>query len=335
MKEPFFWSAGLDPKSREAAPLTRMLLTPLAWIYGLIAAEKISAATPIEVSAKVICVGNISVGGVGKSPVVAALRSMLSAHPGLRVATLSRGYGGKLKGPLRVDTSHHTARDVGDEPYMLAQNGETWIGADRGAAGKMMSNAGVDIIIMDDGHQNPSLNKDISLVVVDTRTAFGNGYVIPKGPLRETISAGLARADAVIVMGDGDIPSELSTYGGPILRAKITSDTKLAPGPYVGFAGIGYPQKFFDTLTDSGVDLRDSVPFPDHHIFTSRDMNYLRELARDHKAHLITTEKDLARMTPEQKHGVVALPVKAQFEDTDALGKLLGDVLKTQLNDET
>lgn len=335
MREPYFWSAGLDPKSREAAPLTRILLTPFAWIYALVATEKIAAATPEKVAAKVVCVGNISVGGVGKSPVVAALRRQLSRPGNVRVATLSRGYGGKLKGPLRVDPNRHTARDVGDEPIMLAQNGETWIGADRAASGLAMSDAGVEIIIMDDGHQNPGLHKDISLVVVDSKTAFGNGYVIPKGPLREPVESGLSRADAVVLMGDGPTPEAILKSRVPVLRAKIVPRVKIAPGPCVAFAGIGKPQKFFDTLTEqTDIDLRDAVPFPDHHVFTDKDLTYLRSLARDHGANLITTEKDFARMTPEQKHGIVALPVEAHFEDEAALGKLLAALTNAGPHDE-
>ena len=330
MKEPYFWRAGLDPKSREAAPLTRLLLSPLAWLYRNVTEWKLTHTTPLDVPAKVICVGNITAGGVGKSPVVAAIRMRLNGLTDQRIATLSRGYGGSLKGPLRVNPDQHSAEEVGDEPVMLSMSGESWISADRGAAGRAMSDAGVGIIVMDDGHQNPSLRKDLTLVVVDAQSQFGNGHIIPKGPLRERISSGLARADAVILMGDGSCPDALRQSGRPILRASIVPTTVLPDQAYVAFAGIGHPQKFFDTLSSMKLDLRESVPFPDHHTFSQADLRYLRKLADESGAQLVTTEKDFARLSPDDRAGILTLPVEAQFEDTDALDNLLSDVLKAQ-----
>ncbi len=329
MKAPYFWSAGLDPRSREAAPLTRVLLTPFAWVYAAITAQRLARTSPLTVDAKVICVGNITAGGVGKSPVVALLRAHISAMYGVRVATLSRGYGGRLKGPLKVDPEIHSARDVGDEPIMLSHTGETWIGGDRAEAGLEMSRDGVDVIIMDDGHQNPGLSKDLSLVVVDSEAAFGNGYVIPKGPLREPVRAGLARASAVILLGGGLIPHGISQSSIPILHAAIVPARELPAGPYVAFAGIGKPQKFFDTLTAIGADVKDCVPFDDHHVYSNRNLDYLHKLASDHSAGLVTTEKDFARLNASQRVGILTLPVKIQFEQPDALDNLLQAVLKT------
>ncbi|MEM9180639.1 MAG: tetraacyldisaccharide 4'-kinase, partial [Pseudomonadota bacterium] len=229
MREPRFWSREVDPKSREAAPLLRFLLTPLAWGYGEVTRRKIRAAESLRVPAIVICIGNLTAGGVGKSPVVAGLRKRIQAMHGVRVATLSRGYKGRLKGPLQVDPAVHTAADVGDEPLMLAHSGESWIGADRAAAGQAMGDAGVEVILMDDGHQNPGLAKDLSIIVVDASAGFGNGYVIPKGPLRETVTDGLARADAIIVMGESGEPLVLHDAELPLYRGKITpTDTPAA-----------------------------------------------------------------------------------------------------------
>ncbi len=326
MKAPRFWSGQLDPKSREAAPLTRALLTPLAVMYAHITARKIRNTKPYKSDAIVICVGNLTVGGVGKSPIVSAIRSRLRTTSALRVATLSRGYGGQLKGPLRVDPEGHTAEEVGDEPLMLAMHGESWIGADRAAAAKAMCEDGVDVIVMDDGHQNPSLEKDLNIVVIDSFDPFGNGFVIPKGPLREPIHAGLARADAVVSMGTELPPNILTETGLPILRAEIKATGKCPTGPLVAFAGIGRPEKLFDTLKALGADLRDSVPFPDHHVYSSGDLRYLERLANDHEAQLITTEKDYTRLAPEDRQHILTLPVEAHFEDTEALDKLLADV---------
>lgn len=330
MREPRFWSREVDPKSREAAPLLRFLLTPLAWGYAEVTRRKIRAAESLRVPAIVICIGNLTAGGVGKSPVVAGLRKRIQAIHGVRVATLSRGYKGRLKGPLKVDPEIHTAADVGDEPLMLAHSGESWIGADRAAAGQAMSDAGVEVILMDDGHQNPGLAKDLSIIVVDARAGFGNGYVIPKGPLRETVTDGLARADAIIVMGESGEPLVLHDAELPLYRGKITPTETPTQGRYVAFAGIGRPEKFFDTLAELGVDLRDSVPFPDHHTFSGPDLKYLRRLAKDHGARLITTEKDYVRLPDAMREDLVYLPIDVQFDRETDLDNLLADVIKAK-----
>lgn len=333
MREPRFWARDVDPHSREAAPLLRFLLTPLAWIYAEATHRRIAKADPLKVRSTVICVGNLTAGGVGKSPIVAALRDHFNQTTNLRVATLSRGYKGKLKGPLKVEPTRHTSEDVGDEPVMLAQSGETWIGADRAATGQQMSNDGVDVIIMDDGHQNPSLHKDLSLVVVDASAGFGNGHVIPKGPLREPIREGLSRADVVIIMGYGVPPDEIEDSGLPVFSAVVAASETPPEKPYVAFAGIGRPEKFFDTLKAMEVDVRDAVPFPDHHKFSSGDLNYLNRLAADNGATLITTEKDLARLSPDQREGIVALAVEVIFDRRADLDKMLADVIKPDAHD--
>lgn len=330
MREPRFWSREVDPKSREAAPVMRMLLSPLAWAYAEVTRRKIAGADPVSVSATVICVGNLTAGGTGKSPVVADLRQRIESKYGLRAATLSRGYKGKLKGPLKVDIAQHGASDVGDEPLMLAATGESWIGADRAEAGKAMSEAGVDVIIMDDGHQNPGLAKDFTFIVVDSHAGFGNGFVIPKGPLREPVIAGLQRADAIIVMGDGQEPAILHDRNLPLFRGAINAKHKPSADRYVGFAGIGRPEKFFDTLEQLGVDLRDSVPFPDHHVFSESDVRYLRRLAQDHGANLITTEKDYVRMSDQMRQDIEYLPIMVQFDLEPELDKLLADVINAR-----
>lgn len=327
MRSPRFWDRDVDPKSREGAPVTRLLLTPLAAIYAEVTARRIRNATSLKLGIPVICVGNLTAGGSGKSPVVAAIRQHLGSLPrGIRAASLSRGYGGKLQGPLRVDPETHDASQVGDEALMLSQSGEAWIGADRAAAGKAMEADGVDVIIMDDGFQNPGLDKSLAIIVVDSAAGFGNGHVIPKGPLREPVESGLARANAIILMGDGNPPAGIDGFEGPVMRASIRPVSAPPPGIYVAFAGIGRPEKFFDTLKACGTPPVDAVPFGDHRVYTDRDLRYLRALAADHNAQLITTEKDLARLSPEQRRGIVTLPVTAQFEGAGDLAKLLKPV---------
>ncbi|MEZ5945663.1 MAG: tetraacyldisaccharide 4'-kinase [Hyphomonas sp.] len=326
MKAPHFWAAGLDPKSREAAPLTRLLLTPLALLYTWGIRRKLAKATPERAAARVICVGNLTVGGVGKTPIVEALRKA-GTEAGLRTASLSRGYGGNQAGPLRVDPSRHAASDVGDEPLMLALSGETWIGRDRVATAQAMAADGVELIVMDDGHQNPSLAKDLSIVVIDAAAPFGNGFVLPKGPLREPVADGLARAQAVILMGEGKELTAVQKSRLPILRAKVQPSSEVPHGPLVAFAGIGRPIKFFDALKAAGADLREGVPYDDHHVFTSGELKFLNELADHHGARLITTTKDHVRLPAGEQQRILAFPVEARFEDQAALKALLAPLI--------
>lgn len=329
MKGPHFWSAGLDPSSREAAPLTRALLTPLTWLYLWGFNRKLANAVPERVSAKVICVGNLTAGGAGKTPVAEAIRERIAAR-GLRAATLSRGHGGRAPGPLKVDPSAQTFRDVGDEPLLLAATGEAWIGRDRVAAAKAMVSAGVQAILMDDGHQNPSLAKDFTFIVIDASAPFGNGHVLPKGPLREPVASGLARADAVILMGEGPVPAKVAASGKPVLRAHLKATDAAPSGPLVAFAGIGRPQKFFDSLKAAGADVKDEVPFADHHPYTGGDLSLLKDLAARDSARLITTSKDHVRLPAEMRATTLVFPVKAEFEDEAALDALLASLFNGQ-----
>ncbi|MEZ5997898.1 MAG: tetraacyldisaccharide 4'-kinase [Hyphomonas sp.] len=326
MRAPHFWSAGLDPMSREAAPLTGALLTPLSALYTWGIRRKLAKAQSEKVSARVICVGNLTVGGVGKTPVVEAIRKA-GTEAGLRSASLSRGYGGREAGPLRVDPAHHTAADVGDEPLMLAASGETWIGRDRAATAKAMAAAGVQLIVMDDGHQNPSLAKDLSIVVIDAAAPFGNGFVLPKGPLREPVADGLARAQAVVFMGEGKELTAVQKSRLPVLRAAIRPSSAVPEGPLVAFAGIGRPVKFFDALKAAGADLREGMPYGDHHVFTPGELKFLHDLAASHSARLVTTTKDHVRLPAAERQRILAFPVEARFEDEAALKALLAPVL--------
>lgn len=328
MKAPYFWNAGLDPRSREAAPLTRALLSPLAALYGWGVKRKLSNASPTDVGLPVICIGNLTVGGVGKTPVVDKVRGLFAAQ-GLRAASLSRGYGGAIKTPTKV-TADHTAADVGDEPLMLSATGESWIGPDRTEAATAMKADGVEVIIMDDGHQNPSLLKRLSIIVIDAAAPFGNGHVLPKGPLRETVADGLSRADAVILMGDGPVPSALSHSSLPILHAHITPLSEPPFGPLIAFAGIGRPAKFFDALKDHGADVCDGIGYADHYAYRPSDLNFLRKLASDHSARLITTTKDHVRLPLDFRRDVLTFPVEARFEDDAALDHLLQPLMSAK-----
>lgn len=328
MHPPHFWKGGLDPKSRAAAPLTRLMLTPLAAIYSWAGARRIRKAMAYVPEVPVICIGNLTLGGAGKTPIAARIREKLTAR-GLRAAVLSRGYKGREKGPLCVDPGRHSAGDVGDEPLLLAASGEAWISADREEGVRAMQAEGVEVVILDDGHQNPTVQKTLSLIVVDAGDPFGNGHVFPKGPLREPVARGLSRAQAVILMGDGPMREALSGLDIPVLRARLAPKSAPPAGPLVAFAGIGRPEKFFEGLRAAGAELVEDVPFPDHHAFTTGDLDYLRKLSGERGARLITTEKDFVRLSQEDREGILVFPVTASFEDETLLDALLDAALKT------
>lgn len=324
MREPHFWHV-TDLQSRASAPLTRAVLWPISKLYAHFGARRIAKTNPHKASIPVICIGNLTVGGSGKTPVVMRVREYLT-QKGLRASSLSRGYKGELKGPLKVDFAKHTAREVGDEPLMLACSGEAWIGADRVAASKAMVADGVQIIIMDDGHQNPTLHKDLSIIVVDGGNPIGNGKVFPSGPLREPVETGLARADSLLIIGGGEKQFTSPRADLPLHRAQITPRAPAPPGPLIAFAGIGRPTKFFDTLTQAGADLVETVPFPDHHAFSQSDLNLLTTLSKERGAKLITTEKDYVRLAPDQRDGILAFPITLTLSD-EMLDQMLAPVM--------
>ena len=324
MRPPEFWKA--DAHGRDAALMLRGLLTPISWAYAWAAERRIRTTTSRHVAAPVICVGNLTVGGAGKTPVTRALRARL----GSGAHTLSRGYGGRLKGPLRI-TPDMEAREVGDEPLLHAIDGPAWIAWDRYAGAAAAVQAGARAIIMDDGFQNPALAKDLSLLVFDPEFGVGNGQVFPAGPLRERLADGLSRANAAILVHGAQSERRaaydwLEGFGGAVLHARIEPIAEPPQGPLVAFAGLARPEKFFDTLEAAGADLRDAVPFPDHHLYTLDDFALLASLADDRDARLITTEKDAARLSPAQREGVAVLPVTARFEDEAALDALLAPI---------
>lgn len=326
MREPHFWTV-TEKRSRASAPVVKLLMTPLSMIYRWAGQNRIAKATPVDAGVPVICIGNLTLGGAGKTPVTATVRAYFE-RKGARVASLSRGYRGSLVGPARVDSATHTAAEVGDEPLMLSALGEAWISKDRPAGALAMKAAGVQVVIMDDGHQNPTLKKTLSIVVIDATNPFGNGHIFPKGPLRERVADGLARADAVVLMGDGDVPDALAAFKGVVLRAHLAPLAQLPPGRYVAFAGIGKPERFFDSLqAQPGVELSEGVPFPDHHAFQPSDLSFLMKLAKERDAQLVTTDKDHVRLPAEMKGRVMRASVEAKFEDEAALHALLDRVL--------
>lgn len=327
IQPPEFWNYR---HGRNAAPVLRALLTPLGWIYGYFTARRIRTTTPLDPGIPVICVGNATVGGTGKTPVTAHLLSMLISSR-IRAHGLSRGYGGTERGPVVV-TPQHKAEQVGDEPILLAKHAPIWVAAGRDDGARAAVAKGAQVIVMDDGHQNPMLKKTLSILVVDGQTGFGNHRVVPAGPLREPVSAALARTDAVIVMKpykdyavDEDLLAEFGEL--PVLESYLTPTGPLPKGKLFAFAGIGRPNKFFDALRHKGADLVEAMPYPDHHSYSPEDLDNLRDLAREYKAQLITTEKDFVRLPAAFRQFVAVWPVRAAFTDQYMLDRLLTPII--------
>jgi tetraacyldisaccharide 4'-kinase len=320
MRTPELWNRR-DRIARAACAV----LAPVGLLYGATIAWKRDHAQAWRARARVVCIGNLTVGGTGKTPIAIAIGGHLSAR-GLKTVFLSRGYGGKEHGPMRVSRERHSARQVGDEPLLLAGTAPTIVSRDRRAGAELADAAHADVIVMDDGHQNFALAKDLSLVVVDAQTGFGNGRMLPAGPLRESVEQGLARADAVILSGDGN--PDLGDFKRPVLRAhlKPLADESLLASPVVAFAGTGRPDKFFATLASLGARIVEAVPFPDHHEYSASELARLNAKAKSNGARLITTQKDYVRLSPADREGVAMLPVAAQFDDGAALGALLDRV---------
>jgi tetraacyldisaccharide 4'-kinase len=317
MRAPEFWN-GHDIMAR----LAIAALSPIGSLYGATVAFKAARARPYRSSAKVVCVGNLTAGGTGKTPIAIAIARTLTERR-LNTVVLTRGYGGRTRGPVAVDAEQDLANDMGDEALVLAAAAPVIVSRDRVAGARLAEAEGADAIVMDDGHQNFSLAKDLSLVVIDSEAGFGNGHMLPAGPLREPVAQGLARADAVIIVGDGDLP--LPGFGKPALRAHLVpvDVLGLAGQRVVAFAGIGRPAKFFQTLQDLGAEVIEARGFGDHHVFTAAEMARLHAKARAADAQLITTEKDFARLTSAERQDIRYLPVRAAFEDMPAFEALL------------
>ena len=318
MRAPEFWTG----KSKAAGALSAAL-APLGALYALSVRAKMARAKPYRARARVLCVGNLTAGGSGKTPIAIALGLMLAAR-GKRIAFLTRGYGGRLHGPLCVDAARHIATDVGDEALLLAAKAPTIVARDRAAGAKLTDSLGIDIVVMDDGFQNFQLAKDVSLIVIDAEWGFGNGRLIPAGPLRERPDDGFKRADALVLMGDRE--PKLSPFAGPVLRARMlpSAPAAVAGRAVFAFAGIGRPEKFFSTLRDMGARVLGTRAFPDHHRFNAIELAALRALAQSFGALLVTTEKDFARIAELDRKAILPVPVHVVFETDPALSALLG-----------
>jgi tetraacyldisaccharide 4'-kinase len=319
MREPEFWSR---PSS-----LLSTLLAPLASLYGGIAARRLNQ-TGHAAEIPVICVGNYQLGGAGKTPAVLAISELLRSL-GENPIVLSRGYRGRLPGPVRVDPQLHRAADVGDEPLMMAAKVPVVVARDRVAGAALACSERASVIVMDDGFQNPSLTKTASLIVIDAARGIGNGHVFPAGPLRAPLHDQLPRTDAIILVGDGVLPSELEqglrARGAPLLRGHLVPDEAavqaLRGKPLLAFAGIGHPPKFFRTLQEAGLDVAATRAFADHHPYTAQDLTRLRAEAAAQGFQLVTTRKDASRL--DDAVGIAVLDVALRFDDPHTLRDFL------------
>ena len=304
--------------------LLSTLLEPAAWVYGQAAAARRRWTTPWRAPVPVLCVGNLVAGGAGKTPVTLSLARRLREH-GWRVHILSRGYGGRLPGPVLVDPARHSADDVGDEPLLLAAMAPCWVAHDRVAGAKAAVAAGAELLVLDDGFQNPTLAKDISLVVVDGGYGFGNGRLLPAGPLREGLADGLSRAAAIVLMGDDDAGVSTLARERPLIRARLVPENgdEVADRAVLAFAGIGQPTKFFATLEAAGARLVARHAFPDHHRYADDELAHLRAEAERAGAMLVTTAKDWVRLPVRLREPVRVLRVTVAWDDVAALERLL------------
>jgi tetraacyldisaccharide 4'-kinase len=306
-------------------------LAPAAWLWSAGAWLRTRTTPPQWAPLPVLCVGNVTVGGAGKTPTALACLALLAERYGAdAIHAVTRGYGGGLPGPVRVDPERHTATEVGDEALLLARAAPTWVARNRIAGAQAAAVAGARLVVLDDGYQNPTIAKDVSLLVVDGAAGFGNGRVLPAGPLRESVEAAVARADAVIVVGDDSygVAKRIGALRAdvPVIAARIVPDPVVAIGlkdqRVVAFAGIGRPDKFFATLVACGADIVAKRSFPDHHRFAGAELAWLAGEAERSGARLVTTEKDWVRLDGEWRDKIAALPITLDIERA-ALARVL------------
>lgn len=330
MRAPSFWWRAPGPAA--------VVLAPAAGLYAVVAGRRLAQdGEPCGIP--VVCIGNPTLGGAGKTPAALAIARVVAAD-GEHPFFLSRGHGGREAGPLQVDPARHRATDVGDEPLLLARAFPTVIARDRPAGARLAVAGGASVVVMDDGFQNPSLAKDLSLLVVDSRRGLGNGRVFPAGPLRAPLEAQFARAQAMLLVGEGRAGTAAAEAAArarlPILTARLEPDAAaLAPlrgRRVLAYAGIGDPEKFFATLAAAGIETPRREPFADHHAFTAAEAARLLRLAGAEGLVPVTTEKDAVRLGGTPAHDALraathVLPVTMIFDDEAALQALLRPAL--------
>lgn len=318
MKAPRFWNT---------RNILSTSLLPVAAIYSFASIICSRRVKPTTLPIPVICVGNLTVGGAGKTPVALHIGGILKKK-NINAFFISRGYGGSQKSPLRVDIEKHGAKLVGDEPLLLARILPTIVGNNRVHAAQRAIEQGAEAIIMDDGFQNPSLTKDLSLIVVDRRMSFGNERILPAGPLREKVASGLKRADAIVIINPANfMPTSLPNI--PFLLARshpAPSMLALKGKRIIAFCGIAVPAKFYYMLKNAGAEIIEKISFPDHYYYKQKDIDSLRKKALEQNAALITTSKDAARMAKDfgqEMEDIVVAEMELAFDNESKLENMI------------
>ncbi|GHA47082.1 tetraacyldisaccharide 4'-kinase [Amylibacter ulvae] len=312
MRPPRFWYT-------DTVGLNAMALRPLSMLYQYLSNRRWTGGAHRKVSVPVICVGNINLGGTGKTPTSIYL-SMKLNEMGRDVHFVTRGYGGKLQGPIQVDINTHSADDVGDEPLLLAGFGPTWVSKNRGAGVDAAIAAGAECIILDDGMQNPAIAKDLTIMVVDGGVGFGNARIFPAGPLRESVQSGLQKTNFVLVVGDGAV--KLPADAPPVLSGALQvlqTGMDWSGMRALAFAGIGRPEKFYNSLRSTGADVVQTRSFGDHQKLPVAILKRLETEAWQLDAQLVTTEKDAARLPSGWQQKILTLPVRMNIADEEPL----------------
>lgn len=322
LKSPTFWN--------KTDSIVAKSLLPVAAIYQLGYRLRRHFIQPVCITPKLLCIGNLVAGGAGKTPVALAIGNYVKAH-GINACFLSKGYGGKIDIPTQVNSSRHMAGDVGDEPLLLSRILPTIVAKNRAEGARYAEHHGFELIIMDDGFQNPTLKPDLSLIVTDAAYGFGNGYTLPSGPLREPVAYGLARANALIVLNRASAQENTIRNGLiPIITGDLRTTCPLAVANQkaVAFSGIARPQQFFDALVQHcGLQLVASHAFADHHIFSAAEWDFLSNEAKKHNAQLVTTAKDAIRLPQELRNEVLVAEAEINWHNADALAEILSPLL--------
>ena len=316
MKAPQFW---YEPNTWKAK-----FLYPLGYFYNLLTLLRGKLAKPQSYSCLTICIGNLNVGGTGKTPTTIALAKHF-LKKGLQVHVVSRGYKGKFQGTFLVDPQKHKSDEVGDEPLFISEFTSVWVSNKRKNGIAAAENAGAQIVLLDDGFQDPSFHKDFSLIVVDGEKGFGNKKCMPAGPLRENIVQGFKRADALVIVGEriykfDTFPTHLKIIHSTLKPIETGMNWK--EGKYLAFAGIADPSKFFKTLRSLGANLIDCVALSDHQKLDGQVLKRLERKANSAHALLVTTEKDAVRLSNTYRKKVLSLPVRIEFDDKSELENL-------------
>ena len=305
------------PKYWQSNSLISKLLTPLGKIYGAVTQWRLKTVKPQKADVPVICIGNITAGGTGKTPVSLSIAKLLTTelfHP----IFVTRGYGGKLQNVL-VNNKKHSAHDVGDEPLLLSQQAPVVVNADRYAGAQLAIREGADVIIMDDGFQNPGLFKNLSFLVFDGHFGIGNGKIIPAGPLRETFADGIKRADALIILGK-DIHNLAERTDLPVFFGHTeAAQTVVNRDNVLAFAGIGHPQKFYHTLSQQGLNIVKTIDFPDHHYYTKDEIEKILEQAKQLHAEVYTTGKDFVKIPTLYHKSINVLDISVVWDKPEEL----------------